>query len=148
MTFIIKTFIKILSANDVGTTGGHQAGIVVPKGDGELLAFLPKLDAAILNPSTWIDCETPSGQFLRLRFVYYNNRIHVPNGTRNEYRITHLTKFLREAQATPGDTFEISRTDGLDFYKIRVLKICSGPEKAEDVGSIKIKLTTGWRRVH
>ena len=144
----IKTYIKTLSANDVGTTGGHMGGILVPKGDGELLAFLPKLDRAILNPSAWIDCETPGGQVLRLRFVYYNNRMHVPNGTRNEYRITYLTKFLREEQANAGDTFEISKADGADRYKIRVIPIGGRPEESEDDSPVRIRLTTGWRRVH
>lgn len=84
-----KTFIKTLSANDVGTTGGHMGGILVPRGDGQLLAFLPPLDPGVMNPSAWIDCVTLDGQVLRLRFVYYNNRLHAPNGTRNEYRITY-----------------------------------------------------------
>ena len=60
-----KTFIKTLSANDVGTTGGHMGGILVPKGDGELLAFLPALDRNVLNPSAWIECDTPDGTVLR-----------------------------------------------------------------------------------
>ena len=93
------TFLKTLSANDVGTTGGHMGGILVPKEDGELLAFLPRLDSSEMNPSAWIDCQTPDGNTLRLRFVYYNNRMHASNGTRNEYRITYLTKFLRDANA-------------------------------------------------
>ncbi len=143
-----KTFIKTLSANDVGTTGGHMGGILVPKGDGELLAFLPPLDPNILNPSAWIECDTPDGTLLRLRFIYYNNRFHIPRGTRNEYRITWLTKFLRNANAREGDAFEISRTDGQDRYRIRVIPV-SKPESVEDDdGPVRIRLTTGWRRVH
>ena len=143
-----KTFIKTLSANDVGTTGGHMGGILVPKGDGELLAFLPPLDPNVLNPSAWIECNTPDGTVLRLRFIYYNNRFHVPRGTRNEYRITWLTKFLRNAHAREGDAFEISRTDGQDRYRIRVIPV-SRPEPVEDDdGPVRIRLTTGWRRVH
>lgn len=92
-----KTFAKILSANDVGETDAHMGGILVPKGDVELLAFLPKLDPDVFNPSAWIECVTPDGQLLRLRFVYYNNKLHAPTGTRNEYRITWLTKFLRQS---------------------------------------------------
>jgi Restriction endonuclease EcoRII, N-terminal len=86
------TFRKTLSAKDVGTTGGHMGGILIPKGEGELLAFLPRLDAGFLNPSAWITCNTEDGAHLRLRYVYYNNKMHVPTGTRNEYRITHMTK--------------------------------------------------------
>ena len=144
----IKTFVKTLSANDVGTTGGHMGGILVPKGDGELLAFLPRLDPAVLNPSAWIDCETSGGQILRLRFVYYNNRMHAPKGTRNEYRITYLTKFLREEQANAGDAFEISKANGADRYRIKVIPIGGAQEKVENDGPVRIRLTTGWRRVH
>ncbi|WP_422002701.1 EcoRII N-terminal effector-binding domain-containing protein [Roseovarius mucosus] len=143
-----KTFIKTLSANDVGTTGGHMGGILVPKGDGELLSFLPPLDPNVLNPSAWIECDTPDGTVLRLRFIYYNNRFHTPQGTRNEYRITWLTKFLRNAGAREGDAFEISRTEGQGRYRIRVIPV-SRPELVEDDdGPVRIRLTTGWRRVH
>lgn len=144
-----KTFSKTLSANDVGTTGGHMGGILVPRGDGQLLAFLPPLDSRVMNPSAWIDCDTADGQVLRLRFVYYNNRLHAPNGTRNEYRITYLTKFLRDANAKEGDAFEISKEDDQDRYRIRVISLAddSAPSIGED-GPIRIKLTTGWRRVH
>lgn len=145
----MKKFIKTLSANDVGITGGHMGGILVPKGDGELLAFLPPLDASTLNPSAWIDCETPEGSPLRLRFVYYNNRLHTPGGTRNEYRITYLTKFLRDAGAKEGDVFEIAKEDGSSVYRIRVINRAGAESSAgDDDGPIRIKLTTGWRRVH
>lgn len=145
----MKKFIKTLSANDVGITGGHMGGILVPKGDGELLAFLPPLDASTLNPSAWIDCETPEGSPLRLRFVYYNNRLHTPGGTRNEYRITYLTKFLRDAGAKEGDVFEIAKEDGSSVYRIRVINRAGTESSAgDDDGPIRIKLTTGWRRVH
>jgi hypothetical protein len=74
--------------------------------------------------------------------------MHVPNGTRNEYRITYLTKFLREERANAGDTFEISKADGTDRYKIRVIPIGGGSDLSEDDGLVRIRLTTGWRRVH
>jgi hypothetical protein len=143
-----KTFIKTLSANDVGTTGGHMGGILVPKGDGELLAFLPHLDPGQRNPDAWIKCETLDKTILRLRFIYYNNRFHPPLGTRNEYRITGLTKFLRESNAREGDAFEISRTEGQDRYRIRVIPVSMAEPVEEDDGPVRIRLTTGWRRVH
>lgn len=144
-----KTFAKTLSANDVGTTGGHMGGILVPKGDGELLAFLPPLDPETLNPSTWIDCITPAGETLRLRFVYYNNKMHAPNGTRNEYRITYLTKFLREAGAREGDAFEISKQAEDAPYRIRVVSAKAEASAGDEDGPIRIRLTsTSWRRVH
>ncbi len=142
-----KTFRKILSANDVGTTGSHMGGILIPKAERELLAFLPPLDAKVLNPSAWIDCVTDQGENLRLRFVYYNNRMHAPNGTRNEYRITYMTGYLRQTGAKEGDTFEITRMDGNTNYSIRVVaKQIEGPVETDD-GPVRIKLS-GWRRVH
>jgi len=63
------TFLKILSANDTGLTGGHQAGILVPKGDRELLAFFPALDPGLENPDTWLDVTDEDGQPRRLRWV-------------------------------------------------------------------------------
>ena len=143
-----RTFIKVLSANDLGKTGGHQAGIVVPKGDGELLAFLPSLDAGSLNPSAWIECVTAYGQILRLRYVHYNNRLHRPDGTRNEYRLTHLTKFLRESGAKVGDGFELSKDDAAQRYCIRVVEEGGRQTQPDEDGPVRIKLRAGWRRVH
>ncbi|MFC3058080.1 EcoRII N-terminal effector-binding domain-containing protein [Sinirhodobacter populi] len=144
-----KTFAKTLSANDVGETDAHMGGILVPKGDGELLAFLPKLDPGVLNPSAWIECSTPDGQILRLRFVYYNNKLHAPKGTRNEYRITWLTKFLRESGAKSGDTFQISRENEDGPYRIEVVPARAETPAQEDDGPVRIKLSSYvWRRVH
>jgi hypothetical protein len=145
----MKKFVKSLSANDVGSTGAHMAGILVPKSDAELLAFLPQLDPKQLNPSAWIDCVAPDGTELRLRFVYYNNRHHTLGGTRNEYRITHLTGFLRDAGAKEGELFEISQEEGSSIYKIRVINGLNDNEISEDAdGPVRIKLTSGWRRMH
>ena len=36
---------KVLSANDTGETGGHQAGILIPKSE-IILSFFPKLSSA------------------------------------------------------------------------------------------------------
>lgn len=144
-----KTFAKTLSPNDVGETDAHMGGILVPKGDGELLAFLPPLDPGVLNPSAWIDCITPDGQLLRLRFVYYNNKLHAPKGTRNEYRITWLTKFLREAGAKSGDTFQISREYDDRPYRIEVVPAQVAPELKEEDGPVRIRLlSSSWHRLH
>ncbi|WGW05091.1 EcoRII N-terminal effector-binding domain-containing protein [Tropicibacter oceani] len=144
----MKKFLKPLSANDVGSTGAHMGGILIPKGDGELLAFLPHLDPDKYNPSEWIICVTPDGRELRLRYVYYNNRLHKPNGTRNEYRITHLTKYFRTEGAKEGDTFEISKEDGATSYLINVVKAAKEPDEPVEDGPVRIRISTGWRRVH
>ena len=41
-----KSITKVLSANDTGETGGHQAGILVPKEE-RLLSFFPALKRSI-----------------------------------------------------------------------------------------------------
>ncbi|MGR9578399.1 EcoRII N-terminal effector-binding domain-containing protein [Pandoraea sputorum] len=164
----IRTFCKTLSANDVGATGAHQAGILIPKSERELLDFFPKLDSAVKNPDAWIECVDEVGVHHRFRFVYYNNRFHDVNGTRNEYRITYMTKYFKAAGASEGDTFEISRSDGKAPYKIRVMpraRVVSAAQKAGGAveqaseglkklmkdpngQGLRIKLTSSWRRVH
>lgn len=143
-----KTFCKTLSANDVGATGGHQGGILIPKSDTELLAFLPHLDPSVKNPDAWIECEDEGGTRRRFRFVYYNNRLHDTHGTRNEYRITYMTSYFREMGARKGDAFAISRGDGEPNYSIRVSR---PPEESSDQKNeqvFRIKISSGWRRVH
>ena len=144
-----KTFGKILSANDVGATGGHQGGVLIPKSDTELLAFLPHLDPATKNPDAWIECEDENGTQRRFRFIYYNNRLHDAHGTRNEYRITYMTSYFREMGACEGDTFEISRMDDNEpnyFIMVRRPPVKSTNSESEQV--LRIKIKSGWRRVH
>lgn len=143
-----KSFSKILSANDVGATGGHQGGILIPKSEAALLAFLPTLESGIKNPDAWLDCVDEAGVFRKFRFVYYNNKLHVAKGTRNEYRITHMTPYFRETGAREGDTFEISRTtDGTRFH-IRMIRQSADLQAAEKEGVYRIKLSSSWRQTH
>lgn len=135
------TFSKFLSANDTGLTGGHQAGILVPKSDRELLAFFPALDPALENPDAWLDVTDEDGQVRRLRWVYYNKKLH-GTGSRNEYRITYLTRFLSTAR--PGDALVFSGEPGSGRYRIRLDRAASAP----DVGSPGVIALSGWRRVH
>ncbi|WP_324754347.1 EcoRII N-terminal effector-binding domain-containing protein [Roseovarius sp. Pro17] len=138
-------FSKMLSANDVGTTGGHQAGILVPKGEKELLAILPQLDPEIKNPDAWLECVDDAEQALRFRFVYYNNKLHDENGTRNEFRVTHMTKWFRDNGARAGDEFMISLMPDEKRYSIRIVRPDLDDKSDED--GVRIRLS-GWRRVH
>ena len=141
----IPRFRKRLSANDVGTTGGHQGGILIPKGEKELLAMLPTLNPNVKNPDAWLECTDDAGHSLRFRFVYYNNKLHDDGGTRNEYRITHMTGWFRDVGAKEGDEFEISHEAGADVYSIGV-----EPKEISDSNTdrgVRIRLT-GWRRIH
>ena len=97
-----STFVtKKLSANDIGKTGSHQAGIHIPKEE-ILLSFFPYLDPEDYNPSVEIHviCEELEEMYL-LRFVYYNGK------TRDEYRLTRMTQLLRELGAVEGDTLKM-----------------------------------------
>lgn len=81
-------FIKRLSANDTGATGGHQVGIYIPSGIVERL--FPSINhVRELNPSVTLDSHTSSHNCPNslVRAVYYNNRFF-NGGTRNEKRIT------------------------------------------------------------
>lgn len=91
---------KILSANDTGETGGHQAGILVPK-DASILGFFPHLDASVKNPRVVLQVVDDTGREWTFNFIYYNNRIW--GGTRNEYRLTGMTAYFREFNLKAGD---------------------------------------------
>ena len=141
-----QTFLKRLSANDVGKTGGHQGGILIPKGETELLEILPWLDPAVKNPDAWIECVDDSGNNLRFRFVYYNNRLHDAKGTRNEYRITHMTGWFRDMGAHKGDEFEITLEPSNRRYSIGIRSRGGDGASGEENG-VRIHLSQ-WRRLH
>jgi hypothetical protein len=138
-------FSKVLSANDVGTTGGHQGGILIPKSETKLLAILPRLAPEIKNPDAWLDCVDDSNHALRFRFVYYNNKLHDETGTRNEFRVTHMTKWFRDNSAREGDEFRISQMSDGRRYSIKIIH--PDPEDKNDEDGVRIHLS-GWRRIH
>ncbi len=127
---------KILSANDTGETGGHQAGILIPK-DEKVLSFFPALDASFQNPRCHLRFLDRAGTFWEFAFIYYNNQLF--GGTRNEYRLTRMTKYIRQAALVQGDELVLSR-DGtrfsVDYRRKR--------DTASLAGSV-LKLGTGWR---
>lgn len=101
-----KAISKILSANDTGETGGHQAGILVPK-EKEVLTFFPPLDASEKNPRYHLAFFDDSGTRWEFAFIYYNNRFF--GGTRNEYRLTRMTPFFRTVGLKSGDELILKR---------------------------------------
>ena len=137
-------FTKTLTANDTGESGSHQDGLHIPKSDAELLAFLPELNIEIKNPDTLLMCVDDSGNNWTFRFVYYNNMHHDENGTRDEYRITRVMRYLGTEGAREGDRFSISHDENSKYYQIRILKKNTVSIGA---GKSKIKLT-GWSRAH
>lgn len=127
---------KTLSANDVGATGSHQVGILVPK---SMVDYFPELAQRVRNPVAWLEIQTPDGRQFRWRYIYYNNR-RTGDGTRDEYRLTHVTKYLAEEGAAPGDVLEFRRS-GAQQYQIRVMA-------PENVAEMLVLRTSGrWRSV-
>ncbi len=123
---------KILSANDVGATGAHQAGICIPKKD-DILSFFPKLDPSIKNPRAVIIFQDNSGQCWKFNFIYYNNKFF--NGTRNEYRLTGMTNFFRMKNLKVNDKILLSKKNINDHF--------IDYEKPNN--SSKLKLSNNWK---
>lgn len=138
---------KVMSANDVGKTASHQAGMLIPK-DPPILGFFPKLDQADYNPRQVIRFEDEAGQFWEFAFIWYNNSLHKRDGTRNEYRLTRMTKYLTGLQLEAGDSIRFEH-DGED-YRIFAERAgeeeeASGGDGVESKGEqFRLKLTGGW----
>ena len=136
---------KTLSPNDLGLTGTHQAGILIPKND-IILSYFPRLDETAENPRVSLRFLDESGTYWKFNFIYYNNKYR--GGTRNEYRLTGMTKFLNSTGLKPLDAILFSKNE--DDYLISYRR-CSatGTEeidasKAED-GEIIITLSDTWK---
>ncbi len=129
---------KELSANDTGETGGHQAGILVPK-DPEILSFFPPLDGSKKNPRHLLNFTDGSEEKWGFSFIYYNNKFF--GGTRNEYRLTCMTEFMRSHNLKAGDELVLSREDG-SCYRIS-FKRKHDPVSADG----KLRLGSTWKVV-
>lgn len=104
----MRRIAKTLSANDTGETGGHQAGILVPKNP-DILNFFPPLLSEVKNPRHHIFFRDETGQQWEFAFIYYNGRLF--GGTRNEFRLTRMTPFLRQAGLKAGDELILEHHD-------------------------------------
>ncbi|MBM69474.1 MAG: restriction endonuclease [Haliea sp.] len=139
-----KSYKKVLTKNDTGETGGHQAGIAVPKKDEDLLSFFPRLDPDLFNPDAWITCIDPDGDEWELRYIYYNGKtFDPPKSTRNEYRLTHLTKFFSKWSAESGDSLVFTSTERETYFKLH-LESVDNHESINDPAPIVL---AGWKPV-
>jgi len=129
---------KVLSANDTGETGGHQAGICVPKAS-NILSFFPLLNAKLKNPREVLDVTDDSGRVWVFAFIYYNNRFF--GGTRNEYRLTGMTAFLRDYNLKAGDKIVLLRESA------RIIRITFKRASDRGVGKV-LKLSTVWKVIN
>jgi hypothetical protein len=133
----MKSISKILSANDIGATGGHQAGILIPK-DPRILGFFPTLDKRLYNPRCHLlFCDDGSGR-REFAFIYYNNALF--SGTRNEYRLTRMTRYIRDCGLEIGDEVILKRDEADNYYVGYRRK----NQTTLATGGV-LKLGSGWR---
>lgn len=144
-----KSYEKALTKNDTGETGGHQAGIVVPRKNAGLLDFFPALELEEFNPDAWIVCEDPDGEQWKMRYIYYNGKTFSPaKSTRNEYRITYMTKFFSKWGAKSGDSVVFTSTDNPTNFKIRIKPNEDQCENIYSINEPKPIVLKGWRPVY
>jgi hypothetical protein len=124
---------KILSANDTGETGGHQAGMLIPK-VGDVLGFFPNLDSKTKNPRAKLKFRESSGEEWNFTFIYYNNKYF--NGTRNEFRLTGMTAFIRKNNLKADDIIVLSSDElGRNFINYERVKIVDSSKSILKLGS-------------
>jgi hypothetical protein len=128
---------KCLSRNDAGETGGHQAGILIPR-DPEILSFFPRLSPREYNPRHRLVFKDALGTKWTFSFIFYNNRLF--GGTRNEYRLTCMTPFIRRHNLHSGDKLLLSRDEENRFH-------ISYKRLKEPSQTANLKLGTSWRIV-
>lgn len=122
---------KTLSKNDLGLSGSHQAGILIPK---ELVkqAFFPVLDEQTQNPCCLILVQS-EGKEYRFNYIHYNSRVF-GTGTRNEYRLTRLSQFFKENDCSLGDKLVFSFNVESGKYSLSV--------ERQEVETVHLKYTT------
>lgn len=134
------SIIKKLSRNDLGLTGGHQAGICVPK---TVIAkeFFPQLKAEQYNPRVVIPMYFEKDR-VDVNFIFYNNRLH-GNGTRCEYRLTGISRFLKNQNMKAGDDLIFSYDTQNQIYSLEIRH--EEIERDEDFNEeLPIVIYAGW----
>jgi len=116
---VIDSALKRLSDNDVGTTSSHQSGLLIPKLFVKEGLF-DQLSDEVLNPRLRLKFTDPiDNTDIYLTFIFYNNRFF--QGTRHEYRLTGLTRWIKNHGLRSGDVIQISRISKYD-YTIGIIK--------------------------
>ena len=141
---IEQTITKTLSKNDSGETGGHQAGLLIPR-ERRILSFFPALDSSIHNPRAHLLFEDQAGSRWEFAFIHYNNKLF--GGTRNEYRLTRMTRYIREAGLSVGDEIVLQR-DRNGSYTISYWRAIEPEEVRTEDGESVLKLGSGWKIIN
>ena len=116
---MIKSVQKTLSDNDVGATNSNQAGFLIPK---EFIkhGLFEEVTNETLNPRLrlkFIDLKDRSEIYCS--YIFYNNKNF--GGTRLEYRLTGLTRWIKNHGLRSGDVIQITRI-GTHDYSVDILK--------------------------
>jgi len=128
---------KKLSPNDLGETGTHQAGIHIPKQE-DMLSFFPALSNRTKNPRvTLVVREYGDGTRWNFNYIYYNNKFF--GGTRNEYRLTGMTAYLRAVGAHVHEEISLSRDEDGTY----VIQLHRATKASDDKNTLK--LSGGWK---
>lgn len=127
---------KILSRNDTGETGAHQAGILIIKSK-EILSFFPALTTDQKNPRHNITFIDDSGSKWQFSFIYYNNKFF--GGTRNEYRLTRMTPFINSHNLKSGDALTLALNSEGEYH------ISYVRDNEEYDGGDVLRLGTSWK---
>ncbi len=137
---------KVLSANDTGETGGHQAGILIPK-DNDILSFFPTLSSLNeKNPRVRLTFIDAGGDKWNFNFIYYNNKFY--GGTRNEFRLTGMTEYIRTNNLNAGDVIILRRnTCGDRFIEHRRAgsRQDAYVSESEQNYTVRLKLSHTWK---
>ncbi len=134
---ITQTICKILSPNDAGETATHQAGILIPK-TGGVLEFFPTLQKHLKNPRcTLVFLDEDGITKWPFDFIYYNGKLF--GGTRNEYRLTGMTRYIHSKNLKAGDIVELSTDEQGRFY-IRAQKVRVAARQEST-----LRLSPGWK---
>src|SRR5262245_26685959 len=108
------SFSKYITANDTGSTGGHQAGYHIHKNAWQLFFETPGKKGE--NEEKFITIKWQDDFETNSRFIYYGV------GTRNEYRLTRFGRgfpFLQDENI--GDLLIICKKNH-DYYQAFVLQ--------------------------
>ena len=135
---------KTLTANDTGETGTHQSGIAIPKQE-NILSFFPSLEKSRLNPRAEIQFMDESGKLWNFNFIYYNNRFW--GGTRNEYRLTRMTKYIQETGLLAGDDICFFKNTDNGYFLSYKRSNEWNTSKSESVANI-ITLAPNWKIIN
>lgn len=110
---------KILSDTDIGINT-HQNGIYVPKNK-QILSFFPTLPKVKLNPRVRLEFTDIYGEIWILNFIFYNNKFF--GGTRNEYRLTGVYKFIKSRALKTNDVINLQKKNNKFFIHYRKSRV-------------------------